>query len=92
MGCHGRRFDHEHSQKRSFWICGSKTPHMLVNLQFTAFRAEFHMKKILEHLKKKFPSAQIKTAVIVKKPLSEFEPDYFAEESEGWIVFPYEKE
>ncbi len=32
----------------------------------------------------------IETAVIFKKPWSEFEPDYYLEVTDAWVVFPFE--
>jgi hypothetical protein len=34
--------------------------------------------------------AVIETAVMFKKPWSKTEPDYYLEEVEEWIVFPFE--
>ncbi len=47
------------------------------------------METVRRHLDKMAP-ALIETAVLLKKPWSRLEPDYYLEVSEKWIVFPFE--
>jgi hypothetical protein len=49
------------------------------------------MKMVKEHLLKNKKLKEITTATLFKKPISIFTPDYFVEEVNDWIVFPYEK-
>ncbi|MDD5022600.1 MAG: phosphoribosyltransferase [Candidatus ainarchaeum sp.] len=51
----------------------------------------YSMKKAVEYLKEKNPS-EIRTVAIHYKPKSIFKPDYFYEETEAWIIYPWEKE
>lgn len=43
----------------------------------------------IENLKEKQPHL-IKVAVLHKKPWSEIDPDFYVEESDAWIVYPWE--
>ena len=44
---------------------------------------------VMRHLQRRRPRL-LQTAVIFKKPWSKTEPDYFLEETEKWVVFPFE--
>ncbi|HUK28535.1 MAG TPA: phosphoribosyltransferase [Candidatus Acidoferrales bacterium] len=44
----------------------------------------------LDHVREK-GAAEIKTATIYHKPHSKFKPDYFAETTSKWIIFPWER-
>jgi uncharacterized protein len=46
-------------------------------------------KVALKHVEKLEP-AQVKTCAIFVKPHSVFQPDFVAEETDKWLVFPYE--
>jgi uncharacterized protein len=46
------------------------------------------MKNLSQNVFYEFPN--ISTAVLFKKPWSDFQPTYFIEETDRWIVFPYE--
>lgn len=48
------------------------------------------LKKALEHLKELNPK-EIKTVTLHYKPKSIVKPDYFAEETDAWIIYPWEK-
>ena len=49
--------------------------------------------RIMEEIKKECPLvSQMSTATIYKKPHAKFTPDYYVEEIDKWVVFPYEKE
>jgi xanthine phosphoribosyltransferase len=41
-------------------------------------------------LKQNLTTAIIKSAVLFYKPTSTFKPDYYAQETTEWIVFPWE--
>jgi len=43
----------------------------------------------LEHLKEK-GAKEVKVAVVHKKPWSKFEPDYYVELVDAWIIYPHE--
>lgn len=45
------------------------------------------IKKLLEDA---LPESTIKVAVLYYKPTSRIKPDYFVEETEDWIIFPWE--
>lgn len=45
------------------------------------------IKKLLENA---LPESTIKVAVLYYKPTSKIKPDYFVEETEDWVVFPWE--
>lgn len=47
------------------------------------------MKTTMEYLKK-FEPKQVKTAVVHVKPCSIFKPDFYADETDKWIVYPWE--
>lgn len=47
------------------------------------------MEMVRGYLSKQRPKV-LKTAVLFKKPWSRFEPDYFLESPDKWIVFPFE--
>jgi hypoxanthine phosphoribosyltransferase len=49
------------------------------------------LKFVTELLKKDLTSGTIKTAVLFYKLKSKVKPDYYVEETEDWIVFPWEK-
>jgi hypoxanthine phosphoribosyltransferase len=47
---------------------------------------------VLDTLKTNLPNASIKTAVLYYKPkVSELKPDYYMQETEDWIIFPWEQ-
>lgn len=46
------------------------------------------MEAILKYLKKKKP-AEMKVAVLYKKPWSRIEPDFYLKVVDSWIVFPW---
>ncbi len=48
------------------------------------------MRTVIDYLSLESPN-KITTAVIFKKPWSKFEPDFFVEVVEDWIVFPWEE-
>lgn len=48
------------------------------------------MEYIKNLLQNELPESTIKTAVLYYKPCSRIKPDYFVEETEAWIVFPWE--
>lgn len=48
------------------------------------------MQTVLKHLRKE-GARVLKTAVLFKKPWSKFEPDFFLETLDDWVVFPWEK-
>jgi hypoxanthine phosphoribosyltransferase len=48
------------------------------------------LRKVTELLKENLPAATIKSAVLFYKPASTFKPDYYAEQTTKWIVFPWE--
>lgn len=47
------------------------------------------LKFVYDHLMKR-GAASVTTATVYHKPHSVFLPDYFGEETDSWIVFPYE--
>ena len=47
--------------------------------------------KVLEYLKNNFQFDNVKTASIYFKNNENFKPDFFVEETDKWIIFPYEK-
>lgn len=49
------------------------------------------MQTVISYLMKQGP-ADVKTAVLFKKPWSRTEPDFYLELVESWIVFPWERE
>ncbi len=49
------------------------------------------MALVSNFLKKTKKVNSIKTAVLIKKTTGRIEPDFFAKNSNDWIVFPYEK-
>jgi hypothetical protein len=49
------------------------------------------MKEIYKFLKKQNDVQEIKTAAIYVKPNSIFIPDYYVEQTDRWVIFPYEK-
>jgi hypoxanthine phosphoribosyltransferase len=51
----------------------------------------YTMKTVFHHFDDDPLITNIRTAVIYKKPYSVFNPYYFVEESDKWIIFPYEK-
>jgi hypoxanthine phosphoribosyltransferase len=48
------------------------------------------MKTVLRHLRKEKPK-ELKTAVLFKKPWSKFEPNFYLEMLDEWVVFPWER-
>lgn len=46
---------------------------------------------VMTLLKKNLPTQTIKTATLFYKKRSVIKPDYYAEETEDWIVFPWEQ-
>ena len=48
------------------------------------------MQTVAKHLRSEKPRT-LRTAVLFKKPWSAFEPDFFLETLEEWIVFPWER-
>lgn len=48
------------------------------------------MQTVMRYLRKERPRA-VKTAVLFKKRWSRFEPDFYLETLEEWIVFPWER-
>ena len=51
----------------------------------------YTMESICNELHDKYKVKDIQTAVIYKKTNSVLVPDYFVEETDKWIVFPYEQ-
>jgi len=49
------------------------------------------MKKIYSSLNEKEKIAKLETAVLYIKPWATFKPNYYVEETEKWVVFPYER-
>jgi hypothetical protein len=49
----------------------------------------YSMKEAVKYLKKLHPST-IKTATLHYKPQSIFKPDYYIEETDKWIIYPWE--
>ena len=49
------------------------------------------LQKVLDHLKKLKMITELKIAVTFTKPWSKVKPHFFAEETDAWIIFPYEK-
>ncbi len=47
------------------------------------------MQIVVKHLRKGRPKS-LRTAVLFKKPWSKFEPDFYLETLEEWVVFPWE--
>jgi hypoxanthine phosphoribosyltransferase len=48
------------------------------------------MGTVVKYLRKEKPR-ELKTAVLFKKPWSKFEPDFYLETLDEWIVFPWER-
>lgn len=49
------------------------------------------MEHVIQILREDLPGTTIKIATLFYKNTSCIEPDYYAEETEDWIVFPWEK-
>lgn len=48
------------------------------------------METIVNYLHNKYSPVRLKTAVLFKKPWSNFQPDYYVGTTEAWVVFPWE--
>lgn len=49
------------------------------------------LKALHKYFSRKNEVSKVTTAVLFKKPKSVFIPDYYLEETDKWVVFPYEK-
>ena len=47
--------------------------------------------ELVDHFSKLSGVTSLTTACLVKKPHAEYSPDYFVEEVDAWVVFPFQK-